>query len=87
MAEMLESRLVAAGKRGQITHLRYPHAGHSFMPWRPNLRSELLGRSIDSLRLAGFGGMFDFGGRPRANRDAHDDAWDHVTKFLVEELA
>jgi hypothetical protein len=39
------------------------------------------------VRLAGVGGPFELGGRPRANRRAHDDAWPQAVTFLTNALA
>jgi dienelactone hydrolase len=86
MAQSLAVRLLDAGKIDRLTHLRYPDAGHSLIPWSPATRSTTLARIADRVRLAGFGGLFELGGRPRANREAHDDAWPQVVAFLADSL-
>jgi len=86
MAEMLCARLREAGRGDQVVHLQFADAGHSFMPWSPNTGSERLGKLIDALRLAGFGGVFDLGGKPRANRAALQEAWPRAVAFLHEHL-
>lgn len=87
MAQSLTTRLSNAGKADRLTHLRYPDAGHSLIPWSTETRSKTFALLADRLRLAGFGGLFDLGGRPRANRQAHDDAWPQVVTFLTNSLA
>lgn len=87
MAGMLVTRLAAAGKRDQVAHLCFDNAGHSFMPWAPNARSTFTGRTINELRLMGFGGLFDLGGRPSANRDALRESWTRVVPFFRENLS
>jgi len=87
MAEQLVARLADAGKADQISHLRFPEAGHSFMPWRPDIASERIGRIIDDVRLMGIGGFVDLGGRPRANRAASHEAWPQVVRFLRSHVA
>lgn len=86
MAEALMGRLADAGKGDRGEHLDFAGAGHSFMPWRPNLRSRLLVRALDEARLAGFGTGLDLGGRPSANRQALQDGWARVIPFLREHL-
>lgn len=87
MAHTLARRLSDADKSDRLTHLRYPDAGHSLIPWAPDTRSTTFARLADRLRLAGFGGLFELGGRPRANRRAHDDAWPQVVTFLTRSVA
>ena len=87
MADMITARLAQAGKNDQVTHRRYPDAGHSFMPWAPNIRSKLGRRIVNQMRLTGLGAPFELGGRPRANRDALHDAWPKVIAFLTENLS
>lgn len=86
MATTLVARLTEAGKADRVVELRFPDAGHSFMPWAPNLRVKFVGRLIDAVRLMGSGGLFDLGGRPRANRDALRSAWPQVVRFLADRL-
>jgi len=86
MAEMLGVRLEAAGKSQQFVHLRFADAGHSFVPWRPSRGSERVGQLLDAVRLAGFGGLFDLGGKPNANRAALAEAWPRAVTFLREHL-
>ena len=86
MADMLEARLTAAGKNDQVVQLRFDDAGHSFMPWAPDGRSELVGRVFNGLRLLGVGGLFDLGGRPKANRDALREAWPEAVAFFQDKL-
>jgi hypothetical protein len=45
-----------------------------------------LGRIANWFRLAGFGGMFELGGRRRANRHALNDAWPRAIAFLTTNL-
>jgi len=82
MAEMLCARLEEAGKSDKVVHLRFADAGHSFMPWRPNSGSDRVARLLDAVRLAGFGGLFDLGGKPKANRVASAEAWPRAVAFL-----
>lgn len=82
MAEQLVSRLTQAGKSDHVSHLRYPEAGHSFFPWRPNIRSERVAQMIDHIRLMGVGGFVDLGGRAKANRAALHEAWAQAVSFL-----
>ena len=82
MAERLIARLVQAGKSDQVSHLRFPDAGHSFFPWRPDIRSERVARMADGVRLMGVGGFIDLGGRPKANHSALHEAWPQVVSFL-----
>lgn len=86
MAEMLRARLTEVGKGDRVVHLRFPDAGHSFMPWAPNRLSGRTARLVDALRLAGFGGLFDLGGSPRANRAALREAWPQAVAFLRQHL-
>ena len=85
MADMVLGRLAAAGKEGAVTHLHFEDAGHSFMPWAPS-GPALVGRALNALRLRGFGGMFDLGGRPKANRAALGEAWSKAVGFLRKNL-
>lgn len=87
MAETVVARLAAAGKIDHVEHLHFAEAGHSFMPWAPNLRSALAVRAINGARLAGFGGLFELGGRPAANRQALRQAWERVVPFLERHLS
>lgn len=82
MADSLISRLHGAGKGDRIIQLRYADAGHSFMPWQPNLASKRLGKAVDAVRMTGWGGIFDLGGRLKANREALHDAWPQAVAFL-----
>ena len=86
MAQMLQDRLRESGKDHRVVHLRFSDAGHSFMPWAPNALSSRSARLVDGLRLAGFGGLFDLGGKPRANRAALQEAWAKAVAFLHEHL-
>jgi dienelactone hydrolase len=86
MAEMLQARLREHGKGDQAIHLRFPDAGHSFMPWAPNAGSARRARLFDAFRLAGVGGFFDLGGKPKANRAALAEAWPRAVAFLREKL-
>ena len=86
MAEMLEARLRANGGGDRVVHLRFPDAGHSFMPWAPATFSGRSARVVDAVRLAGFGGLFDLGGKPRANRTALREAWPRAIDFLRHHL-
>lgn len=86
MAQMLEDRLAIAGRRDRLTWLRFADAGHSFMPWAPSIRSARLARVLDGLRLSGFGGLFDLGGRRKANVTAMRVAWPQVVAFLRTNL-
>lgn len=87
MAEMVVARLAKAGKADQVVHLRFPRAGHSFMPWRPSKAPARVGPVADAVRLAGFGGLFDLGGRPSDNREALRQAWPQAVAFLRGHLA
>lgn len=87
MANQLVARLGQAGKPAQVIHLRFPDAGHSFFPWRPDINSESIARMIDGIRLMGTGGFIDLGGRPKANRSAMTDAWRQVVSFLREHVS
>lgn len=82
MADQLVARLAKAGKSDQVSHLRFPDAGHSFFPWRPDIKSERISRIIDGVRLMGVGGFVDLGGRAKANNAALRDAWPQVVSFL-----
>jgi dienelactone hydrolase len=86
MAASLTARSAAAGRETEVVHLRYPDAGHPLAPWRPEFRWRPLARALDRLRLMGFGGVFDLGGRPGANRRALEDAWPRVAAFLHDKL-
>jgi dienelactone hydrolase len=86
MADNLVARSARCGANDQVVHLRYDDAGHSFIPWMPDTRHEVLGRIANWFRLAGFGGMFELGGRRRANRRALDDAWPRAVTFLSDNL-
>jgi len=86
MADAIAVRLAGAGKADRLTHLRYPDAGHSLIPWAPDTRFATFARLADRVRLAGFGGLFELGGRPRANRHAHDDAWPQAVSCLTNAL-
>jgi dienelactone hydrolase len=86
MAQMLAARLAQAGKADRVVHLRYANAGHSFMPWAPGRAPGRVGRVADAVRLAGFGGMFDLGGKSSANRQALQQAWPRAVSFLREHL-
>ena len=86
MVEMLQARLREHGKGDQATHLRFADAGHSFMPWSPNSGSARRARLLDAFRLAGIGGLFDLGGKPKANRAALTEAWPKAVAFLREHL-
>jgi len=85
MADMAVARLAANGKEDSARHLCFEDAGHSFMPWAPG-GSKVLGAALDALRLRGFGGVFDLGGRPSANREALREAWSEAVQFLREHL-
>ena len=74
-------------KRDAIVHLRFADAGHSFMPWSPTKLSDRTGKLVDAVRLAGFGGLFDLGGKPVANRAALREAWPRAVTFLREHLS
>jgi dienelactone hydrolase len=87
MAETLLARARESGAGDQVVHLRVPDAGHSFMPWAPKKLSGRAAQAIDALRLAGFGGPFDLGGRPKANRAALNEAWPRAVAFLRERLS
>jgi dienelactone hydrolase len=82
MAEMLQARVREVGDSHSVEHLRFPDAGHSFMPWAPNRGSDRTARLVNALRLAGFGGVFDLGGKPQANRMALQQAWPRAIGFL-----
>lgn len=86
MAENLVDRLTAADKADRVEHLHFPDAGHSFMPWEPDLNSRLAVRAINGARLAGFGGLFALGGRSSANRQALVQAWTRSVAFLRQHL-
>lgn len=86
MAEMLQARLREHSKEDQAVHLRFPDAGHSFMPWSPNSGSARRARLLDAFRLTGIGGFFDLGGKPKANRAALAEAWPKAVAFLGEHL-
>ena len=86
MAATLIERLTEAGKRDRVEHLHFDDAGHSFMPWAPAMRSKRIARLLDQIRLMGVGGLFDLGGRPRANREALHNAWPRAVAFLTEHL-
>jgi pimeloyl-ACP methyl ester carboxylesterase len=87
MAHAIAARLASAGKADRLTHLRYPDAGHSLIPWAPDTRSTTVARVANRFRLAGIGGLFELGGRLRANRHAHDDAWPKAVASLTNALA
>ena len=86
MAAMLVQRAERFGTADRVTHLRYADAGHSFVPWAPDIGSVRLQRFLNGARLAGIGGALALGGRPRANREALADGWRHATAFLVTHL-
>jgi uncharacterized protein len=86
MAEMLLQRLRECDKADCAVHVRFADAGHSFMPWAPNRGSERVARVTNTLRLAGIGGVFDLGGKPKANRAALEAAWPRAVAFLREHL-
>jgi len=86
MAEDLVARSKAVGHNDRVVHIRYEDAGHSFMPWMPDSRHERLARTMNWFRLAGTGGIFELGGRPRANRHALNDAWERAVAFLTDNL-
>jgi dienelactone hydrolase len=73
MAEAITTRIRAHG--GQVTHLRYPDAGHQLLLPAQGGRVPLLGR------------LADLGGKPDANRRAARDAWPRVVRFLTDTLA
>ena len=87
MAETVVARMAAAGKVDRAEHLHFAEAGHSFMPWAPNLSSSLAIRAINGARLAGFGGLYELGGRPAANRQALRQGWERVVPFLKRHLS
>jgi dienelactone hydrolase len=87
MADNLVARSAMSGGTDRVIHLRYDNAGHSFIPWMPDSRHKLFGRIANWLRLAGFGGMFELGGRRRGNRHALDDAWPRAVTFFADNLA
>lgn len=82
MAEMLLARLAAAGKAGQATHVHFDQAGHSFMPWQPNVPSWRIAEAANQVRLAGVGLGLDIGGRPKANRAALEEGWRLTLELL-----
>jgi dienelactone hydrolase len=87
MAGMLATRLAEVGKSDRVRQVRFSDAGHSFMPWAPDIRSEFVGRVFNGFRLAGCGGVFDLGGQPQANRNALREAWPQVTAFLAQSIS
>ena len=86
MAEDLVARSKTVGHDDRVVHIRYDDAGHSFVPWMPDSRHKRLARTMNWFRLAGTGGIFELGGRPRANRHALDDAWERAVAFLTDNL-
>lgn len=86
MAEILRARLREHGRDHQAVHLQFPDAGHSFMPWAPSKGSARRAWLLDTFRLAGAGGLFDLGGKPRSNRAALAESWPKAVAFLREQL-
>jgi dienelactone hydrolase len=86
MAAELVTRHDMHDMKNRLVHVRYEDAGHSFIPWMPEQRSDFTGRMMNSLRLRGIGGIFELGGRPSANRHALEDAWPRAVQFLGDNL-
>jgi dienelactone hydrolase len=86
MAGMIKARLSQHDSPNEVVHLDFPDAGHSIMPWAPAGELTAIGRVMNTVRLAGVGGLVALGGRPAANRQALQSAWPQVVEFLRKHL-
>lgn len=86
MSESVVARLSDLGRADQIEHLQFPLAGHSFMPWSPQIRWQRVGNAMNAVRLAGVGGGLALGGSPKANREALTQGWSRTVAFLQSSL-
>jgi len=77
MAEIAEHRAAERGFTHELTHLRYPGAGHlcGGVPGTPALTES---------RHPLTGQVYSFGGSPAANAQARADSWPQVLHFLLQ---
>jgi dienelactone hydrolase len=76
MAEIAEHRAAERGFTHELTHLRYPGAGHlcGGVPGTP---------AVTESRHPLTGQVYSFGGSPAANAHARADSWPQVLQFLL----
>ncbi len=75
MAEMVITRMAGHGRSADVTHLRYPGAGH-----------RLLGAAVAAPAASGERAPFDYGGSDEADAQARDDSWEQAGAFLRRHL-
>ena len=76
LAEIAEHRAAERGFTHDLTHLRYPGAGHlcGGVPGTP---------AVTESRHPVTGQVYSFGGSPAANAQARADSWPRVLQFLL----